>query len=98
MLLDFHERLRQAGISVSLTEWLTLMNGLSNNIGTLNIDSFYLFARTVLIKNEALYDRFDQVFSLYWSGQSQAFDELVTSLKTPIPRELVAYLKQGCSQ
>lgn len=87
MLLDFHDRLRAAGIPVSLTEWLLLMRGMSMGIGTLDIDRFYAFAKLVLIKNEALYDRFDQVFTLYWSGQTQAFDELIDSLKTPIPSE-----------
>lgn len=87
MLLDFHDRLRAAGIPVSLTEWLLLMRGLSMDLGTLDIDRFYAFSRLTLVKNEALYDRFDQVFSLYWSGQSQAFDELIDSLKTPIPDE-----------
>lgn len=87
MLLDFHDRLRAAGISVSLGEWLLLMRGLATGLGTLDIDRFYTFTRLTLIKNEALYDRFDQVFSLYWNGQTQAFDELVESLKTPIPQE-----------
>ncbi len=87
MLLDFHDKLRAAGIPVSLTEWLLLMRGLSLGIGTLDIDRFYAFARLALIKNEALYDRFDQVFSLYWSGQTQAFDELLDSLKAPIPED-----------
>jgi len=87
MLLDFHDRLRAAGIAVSLTEWLTLMRAMSMGLGTLDIDRFYALARLTLIKNEALYDRFDQVFSLYWSGQTQAFDDLIESLKTPIPDE-----------
>lgn len=85
MLLDFHDNLRKAGISVSLTEWLVLLQGLANGIGTLNIDNFYSFARLSLIKNEALYDRFDQVFTLYWRGQTKAFDQLVEALQTPIP-------------
>ncbi|MFK7993703.1 MAG: VWA domain-containing protein [Granulosicoccus sp.] len=87
MLLDFHDKLRAAGIPVSLTEWLTLMRGMSMGLGTLDIDRFYSLARLTLIKNEALYDRFDQVFSLYWSGQTQAFDELIDSLKNPIPED-----------
>ncbi|MFK8080200.1 MAG: VWA domain-containing protein [Granulosicoccus sp.] len=87
MLLDFHDKLRAAGISVSLTEWLMLMRGLSRGLGTLDIDRFYAFARLTLIKNEALYDRFDQVFSLYWTGQTKAFDELISSLQTPVPDE-----------
>ncbi len=87
MLLDFHDKLRAAGIAVSLSEWLLLMRGLSMGLGTLDIDRFYAFTRLTLIKNEALYDRFDQVFSLYWNGQTQAFNELIDSLKTPIPED-----------
>lgn len=92
MLLDFHDKLRQAGISISLGEWLAFMRGLSMGIGTLDIDRFYALARLTLIKNEALYDRFDQVFSAYWSGQNDIFEALLESLKTPVPDD---WLKQA---
>lgn len=87
MLLDFHDRLRQAGLPISLNEWLTLMQGLQAGLGTLNLENFHAFARLCLVKNEAYYDRFDQVFSDYWSGQSQTFDTLLDSLNTAIPEE-----------
>ncbi|MFK7854393.1 MAG: VWA domain-containing protein [Granulosicoccus sp.] len=90
MLLDLHERLRKADFKVSMGEWLTLMQGLSQGIGTLDINGFYSFARLSLVKNEALYDRFDQVFNDYWEGKAQRFDKLVDSLDTPIPE---AWLK-----
>ena len=67
MLFDFHDHLRRAGIKVSLTEWLNLIDGLSKSVGTLDIDAFYSFARLCLVKNESLYDRFDQVFRDYWA-------------------------------
>ena len=91
MLLDFHDRLRKAGLPVSLTEWLTLMHGLSVGLGTMDIDRFYSFARLALIKNEAHYDRFDQVFSDYWSGQAQQFDDLFSAADKDIPDD---WLKQ----
>lgn len=87
MLLELHDRLRRAGLPVSIGEWLTLMQGMQAGIGTMNIDRFYSFARLSLIKNEAHYDRFDQVFSQYWSGQEQQFEQLLDSLKSPIPEE-----------
>jgi len=87
MLLDFHDRLRQAGLPVSLNEWLTLMQGLQAGLGTLNLENFHSFARLCLVKNEAYYDRFDQVFSDYWSGQAQQFDALLESLTSEIPEE-----------
>lgn len=85
MLLDFHDRLRKAGLPVSLGEWLTLMQGLQAGLGTLDLERFHGFARLCLVKDEALYDRFDQVFSDYWSGQAQQFDDLLESLNTDIP-------------
>ena len=85
MLLDFFDRLRQADLPVSTGEWLTLMRGLSKGIGTLGLDQFYAFARLCLIKNEAHYDRFDQVFNDYWSGQANRFESLMDSLDKGIP-------------
>ena len=51
MLLDFHDRLRKAGLQVSLNEWLTLLRGLQRGIGTLDIDRFYVFALIQDIKD-----------------------------------------------
>lgn len=85
MLLDFHDRLRSAGLRISLNEWLTLLGGLSKNIGTLNLNEFYQFARLCLIKDEALYDRFDQVFNDYWAGREQQFDALSNAAAANLP-------------
>lgn len=74
MLLDFLQHLRRAGLPVSTTEHLLLLKGLSRDIGVLDLNRFYLFARLCLIKDEALYDRFDQAFNDYWAGREAAFD------------------------
>jgi len=92
MLLDFFDRLRQAGLPISLSEWLTLLRGMSNDIGTFDIDRFYAFSRLCLIKNEAHYDRFDTVFSDYWSGKASQFDDIMSALDKVIPDD---WLKQA---
>ena len=74
MLLDFFSHLRRAGLPVSTTEHLVLLDGLSKHVGVLDLNRFYQFARLCLIKDEALYDRFDQVFQDYWAGREAAFD------------------------
>lgn len=91
MLLDFFDRLRAAGLPISLSEWLVLMQGLSKGLGTLDLDRFYAFAKLCLIKNEAHYDRFDRVFSDYWAGRSQSFDNIMDSFNQAIPED---WLKQ----
>jgi len=74
MLIGFLQHLRSAGLPVSTTEHLSLLNGLSKNIGVLDLKRFYHFSRLCLIKDESLYDRYDQVFADYWAGREAAFD------------------------
>lgn len=74
MLLDFFNQLRRAELPVSTTEYLNLLEGLSKNVGVLDLTRFYQFARLCLVKDESLYDRFDQVFNDYWAGRESAFD------------------------
>jgi len=74
MLLDFFSHLRRAGLPVSTTEHLVLLEGLSKHVGVLDLNRFYQFSRLCLIKDESLYDRFDQVFQDYWAGRETAFD------------------------
>ena len=90
MLLDFFERLRQSGLPVSTSEYLSLLQGLSHNIGTMELTSFYSYARLCLIKDESLYDRFDQVFQDYWAGREHKFDLAVDS----IPDEWLKHASQ----
>lgn len=74
MLLDFFDALKKSGLKVSISEYLTLLEGLSKNIGVLSLDDFYQYSRLSLIKDESLYDHFDQVFSGYWAGREIAFN------------------------
>ncbi len=76
MLLDFFEALRRAKLPATLSEFLTLLDAMAHDIGTGTIENFYSTARLVLIKDEALYDRFDQVFAAYWDGREAQFDKL----------------------
>ncbi|MBX2836421.1 MAG: VWA domain-containing protein [Gammaproteobacteria bacterium] len=74
MLLNFFQALKQSGLNISLSEFLTLLEGLSKDVGVLSLDEFYQYSRLCLIKDESLYDHFDQVFSTYWSGRESAFN------------------------
>ncbi len=73
MLVRFFYQLRGAGLPVSVTEFLTLLDAMKNGLGGCNVDHFYYLARSTLIKNEAHFDRFDQVFGDYYRGIEQVF-------------------------
>lgn len=62
MFIEFFNTLREAGVPASLREYLTLMETFERDVVERDIDGFYYLARAVLVKDEALFDRFDQVF------------------------------------
>jgi uncharacterized protein len=68
MFHRFFMALRDAGLPVSLREYLTLLEGLDKAVISDRVDEFYLFARAALIKDERHLDRFDQVFGHVFRG------------------------------
>jgi uncharacterized protein len=68
MFFNFLEELRSAGIPASLKEHLALLEALQAEVIERSPEEFYYLARTVLVKDEALLDRFDQVFNKVFKG------------------------------
>jgi uncharacterized protein with von Willebrand factor type A (vWA) domain len=62
MFLDLYQTLRGLRVPVSLTEWLTLLEGLSKGLHNDSLADFYYMARSLLVKDVAHYDAFDQAF------------------------------------
>jgi uncharacterized protein with von Willebrand factor type A (vWA) domain len=73
MLASFFVALRAAGIPVSLTEYLTLLEALAGRVAAYSVDDFYALGRTVLVKDERHYDRYDRVFGKLFHGIESAF-------------------------
>ena len=68
MLVDFFLHLKSRQLPVSTKELLALLEALEARLVTGSLDDFYLLARTLLVKDEALYDRFDRAFGEYFKG------------------------------
>lgn len=68
MLIDFFTTLRAAKLPVSVREYLTLLEALKAGVIGESVDDFYFLARTTLVKDEALFDKFDRAFSAYFKG------------------------------
>ena len=68
MFFSFMEELRTAGISASLKEHLALLAALDADVIGQSPEEFYYLARATLVKDEALLDRFDQVFGKVFKG------------------------------
>ena len=92
MLIDFFYTLRAAKLPVSVKELLTLLQALDkglvgpNSQDAWSLDDFYFLARICLVKDEKLFDKYDQAFSAYFKGI-----EMLTDWKKELPAD---WLKQ----
>ncbi len=66
MFTDFFYKLREYGIDVSTTEWIALMDGLDKDLAKSSLTGFYYLCRSVLVKSESDYDKFDEAFLDYF--------------------------------
>ena len=67
MFIDFFYSLRENGLPASPTAFLTLNRALAAGLIE-NINDFYIGARSILLKSERYFDRYDQVFAHYFAG------------------------------
>jgi uncharacterized protein with von Willebrand factor type A (vWA) domain len=67
MFVEFFYKLKETGIPVSPTSFLTLQKALSNGLVN-SLDDFYTGSRAILVKSERYFDLFDQVFAHHFQG------------------------------
>jgi len=68
MLINFFETLKRAKVPVSIKELLILLEAMEHRLAFGSIDEFYLLARTIMVKDEKYYDRFDKAFGAYFKN------------------------------
>ena len=80
MLVNFFFELRQGGVPVTVTEFLTLLEALRERVAWVSAQDFYYLARLCLVKDERHYDRFDRVFAEFFQGAEKLFQQLVAEV------------------
>ena len=73
-------------MDVSLNEWITLLEGMEKGLHHSSLTGFYQLCRAILVKSEAEYDRFDQVFLEFFRDvpfQGELPEELLNWLEHP---------------
>jgi uncharacterized protein with von Willebrand factor type A (vWA) domain len=80
MLVNFFFELRQGGVPVTVTEFLTLLEALRERVAWVSAQDFYYLARLCLVKDERHYDRFDRVFAEFFQGAEKLFQQLVAQV------------------
>src|SRR3546814_13203368 len=106
MLTDFFYHLRVRRLPVSVQEYLSLLEALRCGVMPPTIDDFYYLARAILVKDESLFDRYDQAFGeFYWrieakhdEGKAIPADWLVKAFEKKMNPEEKAALEKQCWQ
>jgi len=91
MLVRFFLLLKSAGVPVSITELLTLLEALRANLSDGSAQGFYFLARTCLVKDERHYDRFDRAFAAHFKGA----EDLFALLQRELPQDWLAKLSMS---
>ena len=68
MFINLIEGLKRAGLPVSITEYLALVEAINAGVSKFNVDEFYYLSRAALVKDERNLDRFDKVFGAVFKG------------------------------
>jgi uncharacterized protein len=75
VLVRFFFALRAAGVPVSITEFLTLLEALQARVAQLSAQEFYWLARACVVKDERHYDGFDLAFGEIFQGAERLFQQ-----------------------
>ena len=88
MLTQFFFAMLAAKLPVSIKEHLALLEAFEANVigpgnpDACSLEDFYFLSRTILVKDEKHYDKFDRAFSAYFQGV-----DTIADFSKPIPAE-----------
>ena len=68
MFTKFFYDLRENGLKVTMSEFLTLQDALNRGLCNSSLTDFYYISRMILVKSETDFDKFDMVFKANFEG------------------------------
>lgn len=80
MFSGFFYFLKEKGLDVTLSEWLTLIEALDKGLCNSGLTDFYYVARMILVKNETEFDKFDMAFDEYFKGIKSNDDDITDQM------------------
>lgn len=87
MFIRLFYTLRKYGIPVTTRELIDLNHAVAMYVVFADQDEFYLLARTIMVKDERFFDKFDRAFKDYYEGiESFDLDDVLHQLKH-LPKE-----------
>lgn len=80
MFVNLFMELRDAGVPVSLREYLTLLEGMDKDVVSQDVNDFYFLSRATLVKDERHLDKFDRVFGHVFKGLESGIDPMTVEI------------------
>jgi hypothetical protein len=87
MFIEFFYLLRQKGVPVSVTEWISFTEALYKGFMESSLNHLYYVGRAFLVKSEAYYDQYDLAFQQYFGGivtEAVELDKFLEWLENPV--------------
>ena len=79
MLLNFFDTLRRQGLPVTLGELGDLISALQHRLVFADMEKFYYLARTIMVKDEANFDKYDRAFKAHFT-ELEGLDNFIEAL------------------
>ena len=74
MLINLFNTVKSSGVPCSLRELLDLIAALDAKIVHADMTDFYYLSRSLLVKDEKYFDKFDKAFEIYFKGMDKLED------------------------
>ncbi|MDO4965925.1 MAG: VWA containing CoxE family protein [Lachnospiraceae bacterium] len=81
MFTDYFYFMREKGLDVSLSEWLSLIEAMDKGLIHASLTEFYYVSRMILVKSENDFDKYDMIFDEYFKGIHQEYDDISETMK-----------------
>lgn len=79
MLLNFFQTLRRQKLPVTFTELSDLITALEHRIVFADMEQFYYLARTIMVKDEKNFDKYDRAFKAHFT-ELEKVDDFIEAL------------------
>jgi len=79
MLLNFFQTLRRQGLPVTIRELSDLITALEHHIVFADMEEFYYLARTIMVKDEKNFDKYDRAFKAHFT-ELEKIDDFIEAL------------------
>ena len=93
MLIQFFYTLRKYQVKTTLRELLDLLSALEKHVVYADIEAFYSLSRTIMVKDETQYDKFDRAFAEYFEGVESVFHNFTNNFDRRIIRPIILSLR-----